>query len=64
MEDVDLLARNYNEMDETGREKLKEAACLFLKIFDLASEKIDMSNMLFRSSEVRPSESRPFEKTF
>ena len=38
-ENLDLLTQNYKDMDETGREKLKEVSDEFLKIQKIVTEK-------------------------
>jgi hypothetical protein len=37
-DNVDLLSQNYNEMNETGKEKLKEVSDLILDIWNTVNE--------------------------
>ena len=37
-EDIDLLSQIYNEMDETGKEKLKDVAGQVMKIWKTVNE--------------------------
>ena len=41
LEKIDILTQNYQAMDETGKEKLKEVTDQFLKIQKIITEKTD-----------------------
>jgi hypothetical protein len=49
-DNVDLLSHNYNEMNEMGKEKLKEVSDLILEIWNTVNEGRPSGNLSSKSS--------------
>jgi hypothetical protein len=51
---IDLLSQIYNEMNETGKEKLKEVSDLILTIWNTVNAPYDAANSHFAAKCHKP----------